>query len=362
MSWAAVIAGGAALASGAAGAYSSNQAADAQAKGGKKALALQNQQYQNALTMYEPYRATGYGALSDLAHLYGWNMPDYTGLDALRSGGTAGADAYAPITVSGKGKGAGGGGGSSLFMDANKAGAAGFLAQDPVLGSLGLGSMFGGGGKTRWGGTIDPTTGTVDVAKKDGDVDAMWTEYLRTGKEPEGLKMGKYKRIQSAIDQLKASGWTYNPNATAEAGPATDTGGTSADGMSGNMDRFFTSPDYQFRLDQGQKMIERSAAARSGALTPGTAAELTQYGSNLASGEYGNYVNRLLAAAGLGQTATNATTTAGMNYANNAGNLQQSIGDSRASGVLGTANSITNSVNGGLQNWMMWKYLQGQGG
>ena len=62
----------AALINAAAGAYGSQQAADAQGKGSKDALALQRQQYNDALAMLEPTRALGYGATSDLSSLYGY--------------------------------------------------------------------------------------------------------------------------------------------------------------------------------------------------------------------------------------------------------------------------------------------------
>jgi hypothetical protein len=61
------------------------------------------------------------------------------------------------------------------------------------------------------------------------------------------------------------------------------------------MSRFFTSPDYQFRQAEGQSAIDRGAAARGGALSGNAIRGGVEYASNLASGEYGNYVNRLLA-------------------------------------------------------------------
>jgi len=63
--------------------------------------------------------------------------------------------------------------------------------------------------------------------------------------------------------------------------------------------QFSTSdPSYQWRLDQGQKAVERSAAAR-GLLQSGNAAiELQQYGQGMASQEYGAQFNRTLSAMG----------------------------------------------------------------
>lgn len=53
-------------------------------------------------------------------------------------------------------------------------------------------------------------------------------------------------------------------------------------------------PGYQFRLQQGQKALERSAAARGTLLTGGTLKSLTDFGQGLASQEYQNVYNRRL--------------------------------------------------------------------
>src|SRR5712692_2716617 len=47
-------------------------------------------------------------------------------------------------------------------------------------------------------------------------------------------------------------------------------------------------PGFQFRLQQGEQALERSAAARGNLLSGGTAKALTQYGQDYASNEYGN--------------------------------------------------------------------------
>jgi hypothetical protein len=63
--------------------------------------------------------------------------------------------------------------------------------------------------------------------------------------------------------------------------------------------------------------------------------------------------------AGLGQTATTQANNAGQTYANNAGQLQQSIGDSRASGIIGSSNALMGGVNTGMNLWMMQRLLGG---
>lgn len=115
-------------------------------------------------------------------------------------------------------------------------------------------------------------------------------------------------------------------------------------------------PGFQFRLQQGQQALERSAAARGNLLTGGTAKALTQYGQDYASNEYGNVYNRALndyqlaynqfqqnqanqynryaGLAGLGQTTAGTLAQAGQATAGNVGNI-----------LLGSANSQANEIN-----------------
>jgi len=51
-------------------------------------------------------------------------------------------------------------------------------------------------------------------------------------------------------------------------------------------------PGYAFRMSEGLKALDRSAAARGGLLSGGTLKGIQQYGQGLASGEYQNAFNR----------------------------------------------------------------------
>jgi hypothetical protein len=106
------------------------------------------------------------------------------------------------------------------------------------------------------------------------------------------------------------------------------------------MSRFFTSPDYNFRRTEGERGIGNSFAARGGAASGNALRALSEFNSNLASGEYGNYVNRLFSMAGMGQVANSQAGNAGQQYTNGVSQANTAQGDARASGVLGTTNSI----------------------
>lgn len=51
-------------------------------------------------------------------------------------------------------------------------------------------------------------------------------------------------------------------------------------------------PSFQFRLDQGRKALEQSAAGKGVLRTGGTLKDLVNYGQNFASNEYGNVYTR----------------------------------------------------------------------
>uniref|UniRef100_A0A6M3J0Z7 Uncharacterized protein n=1 Tax=viral metagenome TaxID=1070528 RepID=A0A6M3J0Z7_9ZZZZ len=55
---------------------------------------------------------------------------------------------------------------------------------------------------------------------------------------------------------------------------------------------FETSPGYEFRQAEGLKAIERSAAARGGALSGGGLKAITRFGQDYATSDYDNFLRR----------------------------------------------------------------------
>jgi len=121
-------------------------------------------------------------------------------------------------------------------------------------------------------------------------------------------------------------------------------------------------PGYAFRLSEGQKALDRSAAARGGLISGGALKAATRFGQDMGSQEYQNAYNRALTGyntgvasenqlynrqaglAGIGQTATNLVGQAGQNYATNAGNLMTGSAAAQAAGQVGAANAFTGGV------------------
>jgi hypothetical protein len=164
----------------------------------------------------------------------------------------------------------------------------------------------------------------------------------------------------------------------------------------GNMPKAFTGqvklgedPGYAFRLSEGQKALDRQAAARGGLISGGALKAAQRYGQEMGSQEYGNAYNRALtnynaavssegalynraltnynaavareatgynrlaSLAGIGQTATSQIGAVGQNTAANIGNLMTSGAAAQAAGQVGAANALT----GGLSTYL--NYNQG---
>ena len=126
-----------------------------------------------------------------------------------------------------------------------------------------------------------------------------------------------------------------------------------------DMTKFTADPGYAFRLAEGQRGLDRSAAARGGLISGNALRAATRYGQDMGSQEYMNAFNRyqteraarlnpLQSLAGYGQTAANTLGDAGRSYASGAGEALMAGGRARASGYIGGANAVTGAVGSGL--------------
>jgi hypothetical protein len=144
-----------------------------------------------------------------------------------------------------------------------------------------------------------------------------------------------------------------------EGRQGTFTGGTPGVAASApDASAFFESPDYQFNLAEGQKAIDRSLVARGRGLSGAGVKEGVRYASGMASQQIGDFTNRLLTIAGLGNAATSNTVAAGQNMANNNSAALINAGNQRASTYGQTAAGVNNSVQGGISNYMLSQYLK----
>jgi len=135
-------------------------------------------------------------------------------------------------------------------------------------------------------------------------------------------------------------------------------------------DKFKTDPSYAFRMSEGMKALERSAAARGGLMSGATLKGIQRYGQDLASTEFQNAFNRYQAEragtlnpyqalAGTAQSGANVlgqqAGQMGTNISNALGAYgsaaQSNIigsGNAQASGYMGGANAIAGGVGQGI--------------
>lgn len=122
---------------------------------------------------------------------------------------------------------------------------------------------------------------------------------------------------------------------------------------------FTADPGYQFRLQEGQKALERSAAARGGLNSGATMKALMGYGQNFASQEYGNAYNRfnadrdrrfnrLASTAGLGQTTMGQMIGAGQQTAGTVASNHMGMGNAQAGAIIGANNNMNNLIGQGV--------------
>ena len=144
-----------------------------------------------------------------------------------------------------------------------------------------------------------------------------------------------------------------------------------------SMADFEQDPGYAFRMSEGLKGLDRTAAARGGMLSGAALRGATRYGQDMASQEYTNAFNRyqtnranqlnpLQSLMGAGQTAAGQVANAGQNYANQAGQNYMNAGNARASGYVGSANAWSNAIGNAYnqynQNQMMNRIFPQGGG
>jgi hypothetical protein len=211
----------------------------------------------------------------------------------------------------------------------------------------------------------------------------------------------------------QGTGWNYVPQGTGAGGGPSGLGALAggldpsaagrlgySGGLGLNVD-VTQDPSYQFRLQEGQKALERSAAAKGTLLTGGTAKALARYGQDYASTEYGNVYNRalgenteayrrlfgeqvnrgnqLLGLAQLGSGAAGQQANLGSAYGAQASNILNSqatnlsdlvtgAGNARAAGTLAQGNAwaqgLGGATNAGMNALQMYylNRLYGGGG
>lgn len=210
-----------------------------------------------------------------------------------------------------------------------------------AAGAAGLGGLTlatGAGLGLAAGSALGSLTGT-DAASRAADVQSAAADRAAAGQE----RMFE-RQVQLSEPWRKAGEQALN-----KLIPLTD---YTPFGMA----QFHADPGYGFRMSEGMKALERSAAARGGLLSGTTLKGVQQYGQDMASQEYQNAFNRyqaerqarlgpLQSLAGIGQTAAQTLGGQAGQYGANVGNLMTGAGAASAAGQVGAANALAGGVS-----------------
>lgn len=109
---------------------------------------------------------------------------------------------------------------------------------------------------------------------------------------------------------------------------------------------FRDTPGYQFSLDQGNTSMNRSAAARGGALSGRTLVDAQKLGQGLADQNFGDYYGRLSSLFGTQLGAASDLAGGYRGEGSQLGSLAQLMGQVRADGTMGRANNWSTMLNG----------------
>ncbi len=169
-----------------------------------------------------------------------------------------------------------------------------------------------------------------------------------------GAALGAGASIYGANQQSQAAGQALDFQKQAYAdtqrnlapyrGAGTDALGYLGRLNSGDMSKFYTSPDYNFRLNQGLNTLQNSAAAKGGLLSGNAMRAISDYGQNTAASEYANYWNRMFQQSQMGQQAALGQGQLAGSMAGTIGNTMMGQGQAQASGVVGAANAINSGI------------------
>lgn len=136
----------------------------------------------------------------------------------------------------------------------------------------------------------------------------------------------------------------------------------NADGQYGSLAKSFgledfnKDPGYQFRLDEGQKALDRAQSARGNFLSGAAVKASNRYNQDYATGEYQNsynrynndqttLYNRLAGVSGAGQNSAGTLASVGSNTAGSIADLLTQGGNAKAAGIIQGSNAMNQGLS-----------------
>jgi len=301
--------------------YGANKAAKAAEKGAEQQIGFARESRDLIRSDTAPYRASGYNALNMLNQLVG--LPPVAQPDAYSSstGHPLYGDGNTPLTEAGLRQAYQ----DVLGRDADAGGLQHYLTRSPRRGATDGLPIIGGGA----------AAGLLGIGGKKGKRGAFtFNEFLEKtlgSKEyNERVASGALKAWEGIPTQGTQTGAAATPQMTPEQIVKQD-------------------PSYQFRMDEGQRAVERGAAARGGSLSGGALRAQTRYAQDYASTEYGKIYDRLSNIAGLGTVGTSQSNQGAMQYGQIASGAAGNAAYTRGSAYIAGGNAIASGLNSAAQ-------------
>lgn len=238
-------------------------------------------------------------------------------------------------------------------------------------GRQGLNELLRGFGLQPGGGA--PITAPVESAET---FDAQ--AYLAQNPDVARVGMNPWLHFQQyGRDEGRAFAWTPEAQYQREQAAAQATPGAApAPGApaAGDFNRDFTLDDFradpgmQFRMRTGQEALETSAAARGGLLSGSHLKDLTRYGQEFGSQEFGDAYNRwnadrdrrfgrLSQLAGIGQTTSRDVNAGRTSSTANINEWRAQGANASAAGRVATGNAVNQGLTS-LGNWAQRQSMQ----
>lgn len=127
-----------------------------------------------------------------------------------------------------------------------------------------------------------------------------------------------------------------------------------------NWQQFLNTPDYQWARDQGNMATTNLLSAQGNLLSGSGLTSLTNFGQGLASQQFGNYFNRLNAMSQTGANVASNSLNAATAQGNAIGANYNNQGATAASGIVGSANALSQGITGAGNNLLLASMMRGR--
>ena len=282
---------------------------------------------------------------------------DVLGMDPTGKGAIGAYNVAIPLAIGAAGAsalGLGGAGGPELLGEAGGYGAGAAGAAGAGAGAVGVGSLLSSYA-TPAALAVSGLTG-ANAAKSAANTQAQ------SARDANELMYRMYQEQKGLQEPFRGAGLTAQNKLLDLLGLSKNTGaeGFGKYAKDFGMSDFTADPGYGFRLSEGQKALERQAAARGGLISGSALKAATRYGQDMASQEYTNAYNRYqtnrsnrLAPLGSllssGQAAASNTGAAAGSYGAGASGNITGAGAASAAGQVGSTNALTDALNSYLR-------------